>query len=93
MRLVQLAKDETVVRIWEWGNQPKGSLGKKLRVPDRVQGLADMDQVIFILGVEPFLFKVVDEKFHIFRYIARLYRGQVDPGKVGVGVHIAHCDG
>lgn len=41
-------------------------------VPYRVQSIPYMNQIIMILWLDPCLFKIVDEKVHIFRHVVRL---------------------
>lgn len=59
------------------------------QVADGVQGVADVDVVVFVFGVDPFFFKVVDEEMDVFRDEIGLDRGEVDAGYCGVWIFVA----
>ena len=56
---------------------------------DRVQRVADVDEVVLVFGIEPFFFKIVDEEVDVFGHVVGLDGREVDAGYGGVGVFVA----
>jgi hypothetical protein len=54
-----------------------------------VQGVPDVDEVVLVFGVEPFLLEVVDEEVDVFGHVVGLNGREVDAGYGGVGVFVA----
>lgn len=61
------------------------------QVADGVQGVADVDVVVFVFRVDPFFFKVVDEEMDVFRDKIGLDRREVDAGYCSVWIFVADC--
>ena len=51
--------------------------------------MAEVDEVVFVVGVDPFFFKVVDEEVDVFGDVRGLDGGEVDAGYRGVWVLVA----
>ena len=54
-----------------------------------MQGVADVDEVVLVFGVEPFFLEVVDEEVDVFGHVVGLDGREVDAGYGGVGVFVA----
>jgi hypothetical protein len=54
-----------------------------------VEGVAEVDEVVFVFGVDPFFLKVVDEEMDVFGDKGWLDWGEVDAGYCAVGVLVA----
>ena len=55
-----------------------------------MQGVAEVDEIVFVVGVDPFFFEVVDEEVDVFGDISGLNGRQVDAGYRGVWVLVAN---
>jgi hypothetical protein len=53
----------------------------------------EVDKVVFVFGVDPFFFEVVDEEVDVFGDEGGLDGGEVDAGYCAVGVLVADWDG
>ena len=56
---------------------------------DRVERVAEVDEVVLVFGVDPFLLKVIDEEVDVFGDEGGLDGREVDAGYGGVGVLVA----
>ena len=69
---------------------PEGPAEEGLGVLDGMQGVAEVDKVVFVVGVDPFFLEVVDEEVDVFGDISGLDGGQIDAGYRGVWVLVAN---
>ena len=54
-----------------------------------MEGVAEVDEVVLVFGVDPFFLEVVDEEVDVFGDEGGLDGGEVDAGYGGVGVLVA----
>lgn len=59
---------------------PEHALEEAVNVPDRVQRVAQVDEVVLVLRVDPLVLEVVDEEVHVLGHEVGLDRRQVDAG-------------